>query len=33
MAKSEAIYHAERADAELRDVVHGILPVSLTRAV
>jgi signal transduction histidine kinase len=28
---SEALYHAERANAELRDVVHGILPASLAR--
>jgi signal transduction histidine kinase len=27
----EALYHAERANAELRDLVHGILPASLTR--
>jgi signal transduction histidine kinase len=28
---AEALRHAERANAELRDVVHGILPASLTR--
>jgi signal transduction histidine kinase len=28
---TEALRHAERANAELRDVVHGILPASLTR--
>ena len=27
---SEALYHAERANAELRDLVHGILPAALT---
>lgn len=27
----EALYHAERANAELRDLVHGILPASLTQ--
>jgi signal transduction histidine kinase len=27
----EALYHAERANAELRDLVHGILPAALTR--
>jgi signal transduction histidine kinase len=27
----EALAHAERATAELRDVVHGILPASVTR--
>ncbi len=26
----EALYHAERASTELRDLVHGILPVSLS---
>jgi len=26
----EALYHAERANTELRDLVHGILPVSLS---
>jgi signal transduction histidine kinase len=28
---TEALRHAERANADLRDVVHGILPASLTR--
>jgi signal transduction histidine kinase len=28
---TEALHHAERANAELRDVLHGILPASLTR--
>lgn len=28
---SEALHHAERANAELRDVVQGILPASLAR--
>ncbi|WP_164842568.1 GAF domain-containing protein [Actinoplanes solisilvae] len=27
----EALHHAERANAELRDLVHGILPAALTR--
>jgi signal transduction histidine kinase len=27
----EALMHAQRANAELRDLVHGILPASLTR--
>ncbi|MEU8609616.1 ATP-binding protein, partial [Actinoplanes sp. NPDC048791] len=27
----EALHHAERANAELRDLVHGILPASLIR--
>jgi signal transduction histidine kinase len=27
----EALQHAERATVELRDIVHGILPASLTR--
>ena len=27
----EAIHHAERANSELRDLVRGILPASLTR--
>jgi signal transduction histidine kinase len=27
----EALYHAERANSELRDLVHGILPASLSR--
>lgn len=29
---NEALRHAERANAELRELVHGILPASLTRA-
>jgi signal transduction histidine kinase len=28
---AEALYHAERANADLRDVVHGILPAALTQ--
>ena len=28
---SEALRHAERANAELRELVHGILPASLSR--